>query len=307
MKNSKNIFRISLFIAMLIPISSYSQYVPLLKNNAIWHVYHWLEVGCNQTLNVTGDTVINNQTYKVLASNGTCGVGEVPILREDITTKKVYQYLNSVEFLLYDFSLPIGGIFIYNNPQSPSWTPHLRLDSITGTIDPLFFNPETDWTTINPLRVYYFTDTNPGTAYQIIWVEGLGSLSGLLLPADSWGGGVLGETLLCHNTTVDTIDYHFVFWEEPNPCEGPLMSLNNTKRVSSVSVYPNPNTTNEVRIKGENIVHVQFLNSLSECILDYSVSTTISTIDISSLPKGIHFLKIQFKNGQSLIRKLILF
>ena len=83
------------------------------------------------------------------------------------------------------------------------------------------------------------------------------------------------------------------------------MSLKNTERVSSVSVYPNPNTTNEVMIKGEDIALVQFKNSLAESILDYSVSTTISTINISNLPKGIYFLKIQFKNGQSLIRKVI--
>jgi hypothetical protein len=295
----------ALLFAILIPFCSYSQYIPLLKNNATWHVYHWLEVGCNQTLQVTGDTVINNQTYKVLASNGTCEAGQVPILREDTTTKKVYQYLNSVEFLLYDYSLPIGGIFTYNNPQSPSWTPHLRLDSITATIDPLLFNQTTDWTTINPLRVYYFTDTNPGTSYQIIWVEGLGSLSGLLLPANAWGGGHLGETLLCHNSTADTIDYHFVFGEEPNPCEGPLMGLSNTERLSSVNIYPNPNTTNEVRITGEDIVLVQFLNSQAERILDYSLSTTKLSINISNLSTGIYFLKIQFKNGQSVVRKVI--
>jgi hypothetical protein len=207
--------------------------------------------------------------------------------------------------LLYDFSLPLGGIFNYENPQSPSWTPHLRLDSITGTIDPLFFNQTTDWTTINPLRVYYFTDSNPGTAYQIIWVEGLGSLSGLLLPANSWGGGALGETLLCHNSTLDTIDYHFVFWEEPNPCEGPLMSINNTERVPSVSVYPDPITSNEVMITGENIVRVQFFNSIAENVLNYTVAGNQSFINMSYLPNGIYFLKIQFKNGQSVVRKVI--
>jgi hypothetical protein len=306
MKKLKKIFCIG-FIAILIPFNSYSQYIPLLKNNGIWHVYHWFEIGWNETQRITGDTVINNQTYKILSSDSSWGGGTIPyrILREDTTTKKVYQYLNSVEFLLYDFSLPIGGIFNYSNPQIPSWTTQLRLDSITGTIDPLFFNQTTDWTTINPLRVYYFTDSNPGTTYQIIWVEGLGSLSGLLLPANSWGGGALGETLLCHNSTTDTIDYHFVFWWETGPCLGPLMGLNNTERISAVSVYPDPITSNEVIIKGENIVLVQFFNSMAENILNYAVAGTQSFINISNLPKGIYFLRIQFKNGQSVVRKVI--
>ena len=155
MKNLKKIFYVS-FIAILIPVSSYSQYIPLLNNNAIWHVYHVLEEsGYTVTQQLTEDTIINNITYKILASD--LNWSGPFILREDTIAKKVYQYFNNTEFLLYDFSLPIGGIFNYYNPQFPSWTPHLRLDSITGTIDPLFFNQTTDWTTINPLRVYYFT------------------------------------------------------------------------------------------------------------------------------------------------------
>ena len=134
----------ALFVAILIPFSSFSQYIPLLKNNASWHVYHWLENGINKTQQLTEDTVINSQVYKILVSDLS---GEGPcILREDTTTKKVYQYLNDVEFLLYDFSLTAGEIFVYDNPQSPSWTPHLRLDSISGTIDSEFFKPPADWT-----------------------------------------------------------------------------------------------------------------------------------------------------------------
>ena len=237
MEKLKKVFITAWLGAILIPFSGFSQYIPLLKSNASWHVYHWLENGINKTQQLTEDTVINSQVYKILVSDLS---GEGPcILREDTTTKKVYQYLNDVEFLLYDFSLTAGEIFVYDNPQSPSWTPHLRLDSISGTIDSEFFKPPADWTSIYPLRVYYFTDTDPSIPYQILWIEGLGSLSGLLLPANAWGGGTLGETLLCHNTIADTIDYHFVFWEEPNPCEGPLLSLNNHEG-NHFKIYPVP-------------------------------------------------------------------
>jgi hypothetical protein len=305
MNISKMILRVSLFVVCLMPYSGFSQYIPLLKNNAIWHVYHvYWEGGWTVTQQLTGDTVINNITYKILASSDSIGEGFF-FLREDTTTKKVYQYVNDAEFLIYDFNLPIGSIFTYIHPQSPWWTTDLRLDSITSTIDPTLFDPATDWTTINPLRVYYFTNIDTIFFPQILWVEGLGSLSGLLLPAYPWGGGAFGEKILCHNSTVDTIDYHFVFWWETSPCIGPLLGLNNTEIKPAVNIYPVPITSNEVMITGEDIVLVQFINSLAVSVLDYSVSTTKSSINISNLPKGIYFLKIHFKNGQCLVQKTV--
>jgi hypothetical protein len=304
MKKLTTIFCLS-FLAILIPGSCFSQYIPLLKNNASWHVYHWFESGWNETQQLTGDTVINNLSYKILSSNSS---GQGPFfLREDTATKKIYQFLNSTEFLLYDFSLPIGSIFIYNNPQTPSWTPHLRLDSVTSTIDPLFFNQATDWTTIVPLRVYYFTDTEPGAVYQILWVEGLGSLSGLLLPANSWGGGALGETLLCHNSIPDTIDYHFVFWEEPNPCEGPIMSLDNPER-NQCKIYPVP-ATSTVTIEMDQSVTGNITVRISD-ILGNPVKTMVTDsrkliIDVEDLSEGIYFITLTDQAGFSFSQKMI--
>jgi len=306
MKKLIMIFQVGLFFYILSPFNSFPQYIPLLKNNAIWNVFYLGDPGGFLDIQqLTGDTVINNITYKTLPSISVC---DGPyILREDTIAKKVYQYHYDTEFLLYDFSLPIGGIFNYTDPQSPGWTTHLRLDSITGTIDPTFFKP-TDWTTIDPLRVYYFSNTDFPTDYQILWVEGLGSLSGLLLPAFGWGGEEWlpgGGKLLCHNSTPDTIDYYFLLWWEIGPCMGPLLGLNNTEIEPAVNIYPVPITSNEVMIKGEDIVLVQFFNSLSVNILNHSVSGTQSVINLSDFPKGIYFLKIHFKNGQSIVRKAI--
>ena len=307
MNKSKKNIHIGFFLFILIPFSSYSQYIPLLKNNATWHVYQVSEEsGITEKQQLTGDTVIANITYKILASD-ISGSGPY-ILREDTIAKKIYQYLNDTEFLLYNFSLPIGGVFNYYNPQSPSWTPHLRLDSITGTIDPLFFNQTTDWTTIHPLRVYYLTDTDPSIFFQILWVEGLGSLSGLLVSANAWGGGAWGDKLLCHNSTADTIDYHFVFWEEPNPCEGPIMNLDNHER-NQFKIYPVP-TSSRITIEMDQPVtrniQISITDILGNEVKNISTDSKKLIIDVENLREGIYFMTLTDKTSFICNHKMII-
>lgn len=306
MKKFRNVFVTSIFVATLMPFCSFSQYIPLLKDNAMWHVYqvYW-EGGWTVTQQLTGDTVINNNAYKKLVSSDPL---EGPFfLREDTSTRKVYQYVNDTEFLLYDFSLQPGDMFIFTNPGSPSSTVQLHLDSITSTIDPVFFNPATDWTTVTPLRVYYFTDTNTTIYNQILWVEGLGALSGLLLPADAWGGEAWGNKLLCHNTTPDTIDYHFVFWWEPSPCMGPLLSINSHDK-NQCKIYPVP-ATSKITIEMDQPVtgniQICITDILGNEVKNTSMNSMKMIIDVENLSEGIYFITLTDETGYIRTKKMI--
>ncbi len=59
MEKLKKIFVTTLLVVILFPFTSFSQYIPLLKDNATLHVYQWFDCGINETQQIRRFTVIN--------------------------------------------------------------------------------------------------------------------------------------------------------------------------------------------------------------------------------------------------------
>jgi hypothetical protein len=63
-------------------------------------------------------------------------------------------------------------------------------------------------------------------------------------------------------------------------------------------IYPNP-ATNEVFIKGENVLSVEFYNMLGKTVL--STSNTQNAIDVRNLSPALYYVRINTKNSGEVI------
>ena len=172
---------IILLIVLLTVSSANSQNTAFLNTDKLWAVLHeysgvhihpndpypfikttWYKIG--------GDTIINEKNYKhLLASNDSLKLHwtQNGAIREE--EMKVYYFNNSNEILLYDFDININDtISLLRNGTNVNYV----LDSIG------FYTTE-----INELKAFYystFTNKNPEWKINEIWLEGIGSLNGLL-------------------------------------------------------------------------------------------------------------------------------
>ena len=93
-------------------------------------------------------------------------------------------------------------------------------------------------------------------------------------------------------------------WSTDGCVEEDLVSTS-TPQVYSLSIAPNP-TRSRLSIenpKGENL-QVQVLNELGQLLFRDTVSGTNGDIDLSSYPKGMYFLIIEY-SGQRFTEKVI--
>ena len=166
------------FLSYCITLSA-QDYKPLLDNFNEWHVTSCY-FGCLTDVYYTdGDTTVNGKVHKVL--DGSHYISRTFLLHEEVSTKKVSLTLvdgaMNEEYLLYDFSLTIGDSIPMLNPISPfpEEAGYYRLDSIIN-------RPLADG---NEYRHFYLspTATNPISATNATWIEGVGSLSLINAPS----------------------------------------------------------------------------------------------------------------------------
>jgi hypothetical protein len=279
----------------------FSQYKPMMQENAEWYVYHWFESSCNETFSVQGDSVVNNVVYKKFTADPYCGWNSqrVTLLREDSINKRVYRLLNdTTEAILYDFSLQPGDTVVIKINSIYQYT--LYLDSITNYIQ---FYPDIDIPT-NP-RVFYFRKMG---VYRPIWIEGIGSLSGPLTSEWPWGGGNLGEVLLCHYDHTGTKDYNDPGWQIAE-CQGAnLDHIEESIFDQGLTIYPVP-TDHYLKIQdngNRKILKMEAIDCKGKTILmkdNLNVSET--EINISHFSPGIYLLKVEYQNESIIIRRFI--
>ena len=80
----------------------------------------------------------------------------------------------------------------------------------------------------------------------------------------------------------------------------------NTLNINTLGIYPNP-ATQEINIRStsqENI-DITLFDINGRQIKQLNNSPTNSSIDISTLPKGVYLLKAQYKNGQQQLSKFV--
>jgi len=162
--------------------------------------FAWNIAGCagTKTTKFQEEVMINNEPFfKVFEAPDSLqqNWSHIGYLREDTVSKKVYYTnLNAEEIgLIYDFSLSVGDSVIVENYYA-GYEENVLM--VCDSIDFIEINGRT--------RKRFFLQT-PGYWYYDIWIEGVGSTSGLFYSGfvfAGFGGG--GPHLLCcsHNDTL---------------------------------------------------------------------------------------------------------
>lgn len=284
-------------------------YKPMLTDNSEWHEYFTPGPWCNATLRIDGDSIVNGVAYKkIIAAPGCAAIlneGSFRLLREDTLEKKVYRLLSNgeEEKTLYDFNLMPGDTFVIREDTNN----FIVLDSIINHIvNP--FDCGIDGTPMlfieNP-KVFYFN----GASYPIIWVEGIGSLTGLLTSYE-WGGGILGHTILCHYNQFRERDFHYIYCEEQDVCEGIVGDIEEVTNYNYFTIFPNP-IKNEFTIdlkKLDYFNHIDMtiynLNGQRQSSLTHKYGDNI-IYNVENLENGIYFIKLLIDNQQIYFQKVI--
>lgn len=165
---------------MFISVEAVSQnYTPLLGQTNEWQLTSCYEGDCFTDIYFTnGDTIVNNLDYQIL--DGYHYINRNFLLREEVSEKKVFVTVilpNRVEeFLLYDFSLNVGDSIQIRNPITPFFNNagFFELDSIENVTQD---NQEYRFFHLSP------TENNEISSNNIVWIEGMGSLSIINAPS----------------------------------------------------------------------------------------------------------------------------
>jgi len=167
----KNKFIFPALILLFSGIISYAQntkdpYVSVLGENRIWYIANRQEFGDIETFTLhTGTTELVNDIEYTQITREIGGPIEA-LLREDTNERKVYKYEGGIDIIYYDFSLEVGeSIFI--SAGAVGW---FIVDAIE------YINTEVG------LRKAWFLSNSSSGVYTPVWIEGIGSLAGLLEP-----------------------------------------------------------------------------------------------------------------------------
>ena len=312
-------FLVVILLSMLIGSAS-AQYKKLIDENKQWAIkYVYTDLLQIPPPTVTyyfasfnGDTIINSTTYKRLYhqqfyheewyTTGSPIINDtlqqsslVAFIREDTTTRMVYQIANNFTFpqedLLFDYSLNVGDT-LKNLFTSNFGYGNGEIDSITEVI---LNNGDTN-------RVLHF-DYNfipVGGLVLNFMIEGVGGPGGLYNPFYYLGlSGVQEETtIVCYKKSgVDL----FGTCSYPNFFTG----VKEIKNSNAVSIHPNP-TQDRITIYLEETLHnskVSIRNALGQLVFSEKMSGTELNINLNT-PKGIYFLQLEV-DGKFITKKII--
>ena len=261
---------------------SAQSYHPLVDTNKVWHqlINVWVSgMTFDDQLwiyKIEKDSVYQTNNYKILWSkqdtNSQAWIVE-GLIRED-STHKVYfkNTLNTSEKLYYNFGMSVGdSIESAMNPGN-----YFKLESITQIPFGSGFR--------NQFNFYGGSDT---------WIEGMGSIEGLLFPFTiTYVGG--GFQLLCYweNDTLNYIDPTFNYCYYGN---GPYNSISERNK-KEISLSPNPATTS-INLSMPQLTsdaEIEVFNSFGQLMMTQHATKADRTIvlNIETLPAGIYFVKM---------------
>jgi len=273
----------------------FGQYIPLVQNNAKWNEFYQFEDLQNYEINISGDSLINGIKYKKVIITPPKYFGSLNLLREDTTLKKVYQYIDyyptGYEELIYDFSMNVGDtIWIESYP----WI----LVSISDTIPSPCMMGDTITCSLNPKRVFWFESSD---IYPIVWIEGIGSISGLFLYNYPW---CRDYKILCHFDSNQTWNYHYKAYNETIACQLPVL-VANLDINSSIKIYPNPSSSKEIIIQGDHLKMIKVLSNMGIVLNELLLSENKNIVQLS-YPQGMYLVEVILNDGTKIIKKVIL-
>jgi len=282
---------ITLFFGLTISGLIYSQdYYPIVQENNEWSTliiiqagpYPWDTTFWTDNFKLSGDTVIDNQTYKTVyksqeefSVNWNYWGG----IREEDQKVWLKGTNNYPERLIYDFTLNIGDTINL-------W------DEDPMIVDSIIYKPINNE---NRKHIYF---SYPG--YPLLsefWIEGIGSNRGIF---ESGSGTFVGGTTwaLCMKENGDLI------YMNPNYNNCFLITEIEESRNLLIEVYPNP-AQDKIKIQNTENIKIESISIIDlkgQKLLEFENNKT--ELDLSEISTGIYLLKVTYEKGE-IIRKLI--
>lgn len=285
------------------------KYIPFPDSGAIWSEMYYPPIFSGENPNyerfaVSGeDTVVNGTVYKKLyqfydtifiRSRATYIGG----IRED-DTKKVYYCGSEIHFLkpsfaaiiqndgnvgdellLYDFSLNIGDTLKNGNLTVPDE-----------------FLVVSDIDTINAgnsyRKMFHFEPI-----WWVKWIEGIGSIKGLLFTSGDLPTNGLDNDLICFRKN-DSILYFNGFYDDCIPLIAGIET--DKKNLSGIEIYPNPTHDNSIHFNpgDKNVKKIEIIDCSGIIVDCLRIADTQSEIIYSTekLHPGIYFIMVTDDKG----------
>lgn len=298
----KLLFVIILLLANLASKAQEHSYVPFPQNDAEWDVNHQgyeCEVCYRRFYHMSGDTLINNKTYKKIIHKGYSGSPNYQTrqcdnwvyydnsiyhgaLRDDTIARKVYfiEAGHTYESLLYDFNLEVGDALPYtiNNTflGDAAIIESIYMRNIGGI----------------PRRTYVIAET-----YYTEIIEGIGSTTGLTEDVFNFE---CGGWLMCHS-----VDNQKIYPNSDGVCQL-LVAFEQYPSPKPNQFSPNPSDgifvlSTEIKPK-----EIKIYNTFGQLIYANGSLDFETIINLSNFPSGIYLCRLMSGTGAVIVEKLIL-
>jgi hypothetical protein len=297
-----------LFIFALISLSSLAQ-SNWIHGNAVWHYkYFNFSMPGSGYIKVwdDGDTLIQNKVCTKLKSvkhafepiNAQWELAEyVSDYISGIvyySNDTVYRWYNNEFQVLYDFSAQTGDSWILSTGNAPfgcNDTSYCDVESV-GSVN-------LGGNMYNELQV-----NNTMDAYEYFY----GKINTRFGPTQRY---LFPLTRVCDSMTVLDIDQiTFICFEDDSLYYNPTneaceyyLGLKESA-LNTISIFPNPSTgkielLSEIPLKTIRVMNVQGL-----VLKEFDTSLTLKEIDLSELPQGAYYLKIENSKGEEIIKPI---
>jgi hypothetical protein len=296
-------------------------YIPLVETNKTWSTLNNMpDFQFTYWTKFSDDTIINGTRYnKVIISDTIPSPAFSPnenivgFVREDTIFKRVY-FMNAIfqEGLIYDFGANIGDtIHIHNkcfyfpgSPVSSYFEDSVIVDtifitSVIPSYEDTFSHIINLFDNINR-KVIVLKGTN--NYYFDVWIEGIGSIFGIMESRSSNNNYFPGRVLLCYSEDNFLIYYNPEF----NSCV--FHSLNIKEHSMNFKIYPNPMSDffiiENSNHNGLNF-HIEVFDIFGNLFLEDNLYCNTSRINVKCLKSGVYFLRISTENSISSHKLLI--
>jgi hypothetical protein len=275
-------------------------YNPLIENGKSWNVLtSTMAEYFTSTYFLHGDTLIEGTTYqKLYEKSKYYGSGNYAgAIREETTTREVYFRGSSEtsEKLLYDFSLQVGdtvSIMSYSGWKGFQLT--FRVDSADQVLD------ENGLTR----RRMFLDDLSFKTGE--IWVEGIGSMQGLISPGNLFYMADLNWQSLCTSIDENPVYYNPVF----DTCTYDLVGIPDlTHDPAHIRIFPNPVSgisVLEVDGNSKGPITIEVLDITGHAIKKETAGSNRFLINNQDYPPGLYLIKATDNDQVNVVSKFII-
>lgn len=301
----KNLFLLIVFLSFIQVQGQTSVYHPFPESDAVWSIYFSQACPPPTTENdyytyVYGnDTVINNRTYHALTipfiqtSFPVCNrvqAGYIAALRQDTALRKVYYIApnDSIEKVLYDFSLVVGDTFHYDG----FWC--------LGTL-PVVIGIDSILIGGSYRKKWFFNSSYIGPI-----VEGIGSLDDMFFVCEPNPPAPVNWTLMCFSHSGQGL-----YPGTGGACHI-ILDRNEVDKASNriqASIYPNPfHSSATLKISNfDNLKReLNIYDALGGLRVHQPVSSSLTEIERINLNGGIYFYNLMDARGNVVSGKFII-